>query len=261
MVGTFALVARGCVPWLALCWSCGPGPDKVTSVSSSTPPDASPSDAAAARPAVDLGPTLEPVPFVSGRNAVAIQRSTTGVHAAQVVSEESTASMVLSLTAGGVAVVCRGWRSDLSNDGPEVQNQSHALVQQGYRGTYRAGNGVIAVELNLDDAVCAPRVVFRAFEPAPVALRCVRARPPGGSPLAADVLVCQWQGAGAPTGVPVNLMVPGLAPPGWFVLAAGDGGRIKVTGKPVDDMQGEPTRVEVSPAPAPIEHDAWEHPS
>lgn len=227
-----------------------------------SPAPSNPLDPADARrdleSAADLGPGLAPATFAPGRYATAIQRSLAGTHELQLVREASTASLALELDADGAARACRGWRYLLTNDGPEVQTEERFREQAGFRGSYRAHDGAVVVELRRDDEVCAPvvehaRVPGRATH---LELRCVLAVPAGHPTLTAPVLVCWWLGPPSPERD--ALAVPGLGPEGAIVLGAAPGLRVKLDGGlPGMDARDPITLTAVVTA---VADDAWASP-
>jgi len=209
-------------------------------------------------PAVALGPHFVTAAFAPGRYATAIQRTLQGTHAMQLVVEDSTASFVLDLAADGAATACRGWRYNLTNDGPEIQTDERFRDQQGYRGRYSVAAGIAVVQLGSDPAVC-PVVRESALElrrASAIELRCVLAVPRDHPALSAPVLLCQW--LDATTNEPAAHEVAGLAPDGWFVLGSGNGLRVRMTGKPEGAHEGDPTKIVATPASSQLGTDAWE---
>ncbi len=215
--------------------------------------------------ALDLGPTLRPIAFAPGRFAAVVQRTLAGTHAVQRLREHSSAAFILELGAapgldpgaGGLATACRGWRYAATNDGPKVRTADRFDDQHGYRGRFTVDGGVAVVELHADDGVC-PRIRDSAMElrrSDRITLRCVLAAPHGHAALGVPVLLCQW--VDVATDEARAHLVADLAPDGWMVLGPGAGLRIAVTGQPPGAHVGEPTRVEVTAAPSPIDADAW----
>lgn len=236
----------------------------VPEVPSSPPPapsvspggDAAP---AARAPSIDLGPTLEPIEFAPGRYAVAIQLSRRGTHARNRVRESSTMSLVLELSADGAATACRGWDYAIVNDGPTVQTEDRFREQQGFRGRFAVRAGIAEAELSAAEDVCPTIGEYTKGAPrrsSTMKLRCVLASPRTGS-LPRPVLLCDWSDATTPE--VEALRIRDVAPRPWIVLAGGNGVRIKVTGAP-PKLIGDPARVTVEPAPAPIDASAWQHP-
>jgi hypothetical protein len=224
------------------------------------PPPAVPIDAAAAAvPAIDLGPGFEPIAFTPGRFAVAIQATRRGTHARNRFVESSTMSLVLDLTAGGDATACRGWTYTSSNDGPKVSTEDRFREQRGFRGRFTVRDGVVEAELDADDTGCPPIGEYLKGVPrraSTMTLRCVAAQA-RGSTLDQPVLLCQWLDASTPE--VERLHVDEVAPSPWILLGSGPGVRITITGAP-PSMIGEPRKVTVEPAPAPIDAGAWQHP-
>jgi hypothetical protein len=233
-------------------------------MSSDVPPqppgDASGASTEGDKPALELGPNLEPAAFSPGRYALVVQRDMQGVHAQQLVREDSTSSFVLELTADGNATACRGWRYSMFNDGPDVRSEERFREQQGYRGRHTVQAGIAEVELELDDSVCQPERQFTLVprRSSPVTLRCALAIPRDHSSLAAPVLLCRWIGLETREADP--LLLPGLAPEGWMVLGSGNGLRVKVSGGLPEMAGGEPPSIQVESPPVPLDHHAWEKP-
>jgi hypothetical protein len=233
----------------------------VPEVPSSTPPasDASAADATAGRaPSIDLGPSFAPIELVPGRYAVAIQLSRRGTHARNRVRESSTMSLVLELAGDGAATACRGWDYAMNNDGPTVHTEDRFREQQGFRGRYQLRDGVAEAELVADDEVC-PRVAEYAKgvprRATTMKLRCVLAASRGSVP--GPVLLCDWHDATTPE--VEAFRIRDVVDKPWMVLGGGNGLRIKVTGAP-PRLIGDPPRVTVEAAPAPIDASAWQHP-
>jgi len=226
---------------------------------SDSPPPAAP-QAGGTKPQIDLGPGLEPIAFEAGRYASAVQRATEGAHALQELREDSTALFILELAADGTATACRGWRYISFNDGPDIHTEERFREQQGYRGRHVSRAGFVDVELAADDSVCPPKREYAQLVPrrsSTVKLRCVLAAPHGHPSLTTPALLCQW--VDMQTGEPDAHIVEGIAPAGWMVLGSGNGLRIKLTGAPAGAMTGDPTKVVVEVAQAPLGSDAWEH--
>jgi hypothetical protein len=197
---------------------------------------------------------------VPGRYAIAIQRTLQGGHAAQRLRQDSTASLIIELADSGTATACRGWRYNAFNDGPTVHTEERFREQQGFRGTYTVKDGVAEVELRADDSVCPAVHEYGATTPrraAIVKLRCVLASPHDHSALRATALLCQWLASDPPAIEADAYRVDGVAPAPWMVLGSGAGLRIKVTGKPPGARTGDPTKVDVQIASAPLASDAW----
>lgn len=244
-----------------------PTANKTTSPAAATA-DTAPAPAAdaapgPAAPSVDLGPGLQPIAFASGRYAVVIQRMLQGGHAAQRLRQDSTASLVLDLAADGGATACRGWRYNAFNDGPTVHTEERFREQWGFRGTYAVKGEIAEVELSADDSVCPAVREYGATTPRRAAimkLRCVLATPHDHPSLHTTALLCQWLPTDPPAIEADAYRVDGVIPNPWLVLGSGPGLRIKVTGKPTGARTGEPMKVDVQVAPAPLPFDAWAHP-
>ncbi len=195
-------------------------------------PTTRPADAATAvvAPDFDVGAGLRAMAFAPGRFATAIQRSQAGTHARNLVREDSTASLTLTLAADGSARACRGWRYLMTNDGPGVHTDDRFREQAGFRGTWTERAGVVVVELASDDGVCAPvgEYTTTRARATTLPLRCVLATPDGHPTLTAPVLVCEW--AGAPSSEQRAHAVSGLGPVGAIVLGAAPGLRVKLEG-------------------------------
>jgi hypothetical protein len=234
-----------------------PPPSDRPLASSASSIDAPPMPPPAPAPDVDLGPDLTPIAFAPGHYASLIQVSARGTHAMQVVRESSTASFVLDLAADGTATACRGWRYEMTNDGPEVHTEDHQEVQQGYAGTYTLAAGVATISLAPSAAPCAAHNAYREFTAEPLSLRAVLATPHAGSTLPSPTLVLQWLSP-APRTNPGAHHIPGAAPAGWFVLGSGNGVRAKLTGAPASpNIRGAPPATVIDTAPAAVAPDSW----
>lgn len=212
-------------------------------------------DAGPPAPDVALGPAWRPLDVPThGRFASVVQWTFDGTDGAVRSREDDAASFVLELAPDGTATACRGWRYAVSRRGPDVDSAYHFNEQQGYRGTHVAGPDLVEITLHTDDDVCPHRFESTVLLPRSpkVTLHCVRAAPVGPAPTA-PALLCQW--IELRTFEAQGLIAPDVAPEGWMVLGTGNGLRIAVSGPFRGDAAN---RTVVSPAPAPLGHDAWE---
>lgn len=201
-----------------------------------------------------LAPGLVRQPFAPGRYATAIARTLTGTRDFQLVREQSVASFALTLTDDGAATACRGWRYQMTNDGPDVHTDDRFEEQVGYRGRYRQVGDDVEVELTRDDQVCAP-IAVPALAPSratTVRLRCTAATAAGHPTLSGAVLVCTWLGPPSPE--QAAHAVDGLGPAGTWLLGAAPGLRLGVTGAP-PELVGDPTAITATTTAIP--DDAW----
>lgn len=144
------------------------------------------------------------------------------------------------------------------NNGPAVHTEDRYREQQGYRGHYTVGDGVVEVVLALDNAVCPHSFEGElALSRSPILkLRCVLATPSGQGELSAPVLLCQ-----PIDGTPAELepyVVEQLAPAGWFALGSGNGLRVWVTGRPQGANAGDDVKVTAKTAAELVGENAWE---
>ena len=229
-------------------------------------------------PANGVTATNVPIPvgftaaaFEPGRYASVVDRQLHGTHSLQVLSEDSTAMLVLELLPDGTATAMRGWRYITRNDGPQTHSQEHYREQQGYRGTFTTRNGTTEVALNADDTVCpgifeGELALQRATE---LVLRCVRAVPPadlnvGITPL----LLCHVVNANPSEMKPQIVASIASAQPeqtrersaqgDWFALGSGNGLAVHITGRPWAARAGSPVREVVSVARLPIVLGTWQ---
>src|SRR3954471_18129524 len=242
-------------PWFALVLSCGKAPTMISDPPITAPPsDAHRQGAGAAgdAPQIALGPTFTAIAFAPGRYATAVQRTLQGTHDLQLLVEDSTASFILELAADGTATAYRGWRYNFTNDGPRVHTAERFRDQQGYRGRFVVTAGIASVELHADDSVCTPKreSTYELTRSAVVKLRCVRGAPQGHAEIVEPALICEW--VDVPTGEPKPHLVAELAPDGWMVLGGGNGLRVKLTGRPIGARAGQPAKMIVNPAVAPL---------
>lgn len=216
--------------------------------------DVPPSGTKPAPAGAPFAPGLVRQAFAPGRYATAIARTLVGTHDRQLVREQSVASIALTLTDDGAATACRGWRYQMTNDGPDVHTDERFEEQVGYRGHYRRVGDDVEVELTRDDSVCPP-VAAPALAPsraATVRLRCAAVTATGHPTLSGDALVCTWLGPPSPE--VLAHAVDGLGPAGTWVLGAAPGLRIAVTGAP-PELVGDPTAVTATTTAVP--DDAW----
>ncbi len=204
-----------------------------------------------------LGPGLGAAAFVPGRFAAVIHRQLDGIHALQRVHEDSSASFVLELH-GGQARVCRGWRYQMTNDGPDVHSDDRFREQAGFRGTYVERAGVIIVSLQRDDGGCAPIAEFM-YPPAratTIGLECVMAAPDGHPVLTTPVLVCRW--TSTPSSERDAHTVAGLGPADAIVLGPGPGLAVTIVDTPPAMAAVGPSSLTAAPASEPLADDAWQ---
>jgi hypothetical protein len=222
------------------------GPSPGTANTRPPPPDAGAT--------VELGAGLRGVRFVPGRYATVIHRRLSGTHARQLVRETSSASLAITLTSGGAAQACRGWRDAMTNDGPQIHTDDQFREQAGFAGRWRADGDAIVVELTSDAAVCAAIAEGRLPRARATALtlRCARAEPAGHPHLTTPVLVCRWDGAPSPEREAHAL--DDLGPADAIVLGAAPGLRVTVTGAP-PRLVGAPRSLAVTSEAA--ADDAW----
>lgn len=201
-----------------------------------------------------LGPGLVRQPFAPGRYATLVARTLTGTHELQLVREHSVVSLSLTFTDDGAATACRGWRYQMTNDGPDVHTDDRFEVQVGYRGRYRRVGDDVEVELTRDDQVCAPLAVH-ALAPShatTLRLRCSAVTADRHPILSGSALVCTWLGPPFPE--QAAHAVEGLGPAGTWVLGAAPGLRVAVTGAP-PELVGEPTAITATTTA--VADDAW----
>lgn len=244
-----AVVLAACAASAACGWSPAmplAGPSPGTANTRPPPPDAGAT--------VELGAGLRGVRFVPGRYATVIHRRLSGTHARQLVRETSSASLAITLTSGGAAQACRGWRYAMTNDGPRIHTDDQFREQAGFAGRWRADGDAIVVELTSDAAVCAQIAEGRLprARATTLTLRCARAEPTGHPHLTAPVLVCRWEGAPSPEREAHAL--DDLGPADAIVLGAAPGLRVTVAGAP-PRLVGAPRTLAV--VSEPVGDDAW----
>lgn len=204
--------------------------------------------------APDLGAGFEVMPAAPGRYALEVARILTGTHALQALAEHSRATLVLELGVDGAATARRGWRYDFDNRGPLIQTHDRYRERMGYRGRYSARGEVITVQLQRDDSVCPHRFegALALARASTITLRCVRALPTAGARLPAEpVLVCRSDDPLPDELGP--LLVPELAPRQRFVLGAGAGLRLRLTGSAPGARVGPAAAAQVLPADTPVD--------
>jgi len=209
---------------------------------------------------VDLGPGIEIVAFTPGRFANAIQKNVRYTHAQQLVREETTSSIVVTMEAGGAATVCRGWRYLSNNDGAEVHTSENIREQLGYRGHWESYGKWVFLDLKLDDNVCARIGNYSHLIPDHSAewhLRCLPIVPRGHALLTAAALACQSKDGQGKFGEDEPHLVEGILRERWMILGASNGLRFRVESSGVGREGAPVVRVENSPEPVPT--DAWEH--
>ena len=199
-----------------------------------------------------------------GRFANAIQRSLQGVHGLQVTRDDMTSSFVLDLLPDGTATVCRGWRYQSFNDGPEVHSAEHVREQLGYRGGWVSRDGWVQLDLQRDDGTC-PRVgQYSNLVPQHRAEWHGRGLPLAGRAhpwLSRPVLACQFPEVEGVFGEGEPHVISGVVPGTWLLLGAGNGLRIQVqrgAPAPGDEAGDQAPVVRLDHATRPITPDAWE---
>lgn len=212
----------------------------------------------------DFGPGVDMTAIAPGRFANAIQRSRHGVHGLQVVREDLTSSFVLDLLPDGMVRVCRGWRYQSFNDGPEVHTAQHVREQLGYRGEWTSRDGWVDLHLERDDGVCPPVGQYSDLVPRHRAEWHGRGLPVAGEAhpwLSRPVLACQFPEVERTFGEGEPHVISGVLPGTWLLLGAGNGLRIHVQGgaaAPGDEAGKEAEVVRLEHTTEPIGPDAWE---
>ena len=208
-------------------------------------------------PEFDVGPGLEVTSFTPGRFANAIQKNRIDRHALQAIREVATSSVVMELMPDGSVTLCRGWRYQFFNDGPEVHTMEHIREQLGYRGHWQSRGHWVHVDLTLDESVCARVGQYTQLVPnhdSDWHLRCLPIAPKEQTTLTMPALICKSTNVDPVFGEDEPHIVAGIIPGQWIVLGTGNGLRIKWESV----TEGEPNSIQVEPLAAPLPTDAWE---
>lgn len=207
-------------------------------------------------PEFELGHGLEVTSFTPGRFANAIQKNRIDRHALQAIREDTTSSFVMNLMTDGSATLCRGWRYQFFNDGPEVHTMEHIREQLGYRGHWQSKDQWVHVDLTLDESVCARVGQYTQLVPnhdSDWHLRCLPIVPTGQTMLTTPALICKSTNVDPVFGENEPHIVAGIVPGSWIVLGAGNGLRIK------SETGGESeSGIRVESLVAPLSTNAWE---
>jgi hypothetical protein len=196
--------------------------------------------------------------FAPGRYANRIDSLTVAQHAQHLFREEMRSSFVLTLTEGGSAHLCRGWRYTSSNAGPASRVEERIREQIGYRGGWRRQDECVEVDLTLDDTACRRVAQYSHLVPTHAPewqLRFLPLQHLANPPLAERILACIPPETQLALGELAPHVVMGVLPGKWLVLSGGNGLCIDIK----RGSSGDPI-ICLTASAGEILPDAWERP-
>lgn len=208
--------------------------------------------------AVDVGGVrVEVVSFAGGRYA---NRTDLSVQATRegTTRESTTArsSFVLTFSAGSVTG-CRGQRVASYVDGKSTSHETRYQEQQGYRGTWKADDLWIDVELKPDNLVCPQLRRFVDLEPRPWGFRCLSVERAG---LLKDPgLVCRvTTSAQSQFNEEYAHTLTKILPGSWIAFGPGNGLHATWNEEGIGLFTEKNAVVRVAPSVTPVTSTTWE---